>query len=117
MPKKYEVIPASSVKEQKRKSPMRSILDSIDGDYWIASEVAAHMGVHTETIRRLSKAVDENGKKLLNAPTNAVQSGKVVIYLYNHKDVKEIEEHFINYGYSLGRRVDMKKPLSQQVAK
>jgi hypothetical protein len=113
--KKYEVISSDEVVQNRRKSPMHAILESIDGDYWIASQVAAHMGVHTETIRRLSKATKDDGSKLLKAPSSAVRSGKVVIYLYDHKDVKEIENHFIDYGYQLDKRIDMRKPLSKQV--
>lgn len=113
--KKYEVVDANEVSPTKRKSPMQAIIDSIDGDFWIASQVAAHMGVHTETIRRLGKAKNDDGTPLLQAPSKAVRSGKVVIYLYDHKDVKEIEDHFIAYGYHVPERINMRKALAAQI--
>jgi len=112
--KDYKVVSSGDIKPIKRKSPMHIILDSVDGDFWTMQQVADHIGVHIETIRRITKKRTADGSKLLKAPTSAVRSGEAVIYLFDAADVKEIEEHFEDRGYSLGRKIDQNKPLREQ---
>lgn len=113
--KDYKVVPADQIKVPRRKSPMHIIMDSVDGDFWSTQQVADHIGVHIETIRRVTKKVNDDGTPFLKAPTSAVRSGEVVIYLFTMDDVQEIENHFDEHGYVVDRRVDPKKPLAEQL--
>lgn len=114
MSKTYEVVPADSVATRKRKSPMHVIMESVEGDYWSMAKVAQHIGVHIETIRRVCKKTNEDGTKLVKAPTDAVRAGEAVVYLFTMTDVVEIEDHFASRGYVLKNRVDPTKLLSEQ---
>lgn len=112
----YKVIPASEVQQRsKRKSPMHIILDSVEGDYWTMQQVADHIGVHIETIRRACRAKDDNGQPLVEAPSNAVRSGRVVIWLFTKDDVREIEDYFEERGFSITDRINLKKTLKDQI--
>ena len=111
----YKVVPSSEVHPvpSTRKSPMKIILDSVEGDYWTMGNVAAHIGVHIETVRRACRSLDENNEQVLKAPSNAVRSGRVVIWLFNVEDVIEVENHFDSRGFGV-RRIDPKKTLKEQ---
>ena len=116
MSKDYKVVPSSEVRQRtKRKSPMHIIIDSVEGDYWIMSQVADHIGVHIETIRRACRAKDEDGQPLITAPSNAVRAGRVVVWLFDKNDVREIEDYFEERGFSVTDRINMKKNLKDQI--
>lgn len=112
--KDYKVIPASEVTFKPRKSPMHLIRESVDGDFWMMQEVADHIGVNIETIRRVVKKRNPDGSKYVKAPTSAVRSGQAVIYLFTKDDVIEIENHFDDHGYRLKKRINPKKSLESQ---
>jgi hypothetical protein len=113
--KDYKVVPASEARGYTRKSPMTLIRESVDGDFWSMHQVAAHIGVHAETIRRLCRKTKSDGTKVVNAPTSAVRSGEAVIYLFTIDDVREIENYFDDHGYAVPKRIDKRKTLASQV--
>jgi len=77
-----------------RKSPAQLILESLDGDYKTYSEMATRYGVHIETLRRLCRS------DKVKAPSDAVESGEMIIYLFNADDVKELDTYFELKGWS-----------------
>lgn len=93
---------------------MSVIRDYAGGDYWIYAEVAAHLGVSVETIRRVTKKVNDDGTKAVRAPSSAVRSGSVVIFLFDIDDVIELEDYFEERGYVFSTKVDPKKTLKEQ---
>ncbi len=101
MSKKIQVVPAEDVREtaRKRKSPAQLILEGLEGDYMIMREMADAVGVHIETLRRLCRAVDDHGNKKINAPSQAVKAGEMVIYLFDKKDQEEVKDYFRKKGY------------------
>ena len=76
------------MKAQTRTSPATRILRELDGEYYTMRQVAEMVDVHIETLRRLCRTSRVNG------PSNAVQQGQLVIYLFTHEDVAEIKEYF-----------------------
>lgn len=105
MSKKVKVIDAKDVPgTNTRKSPATIILESLDGEYLTMRQVAEHIGVHTETMRRLCKARDQEGNPKVNAPSKAVQTGDMTIYLFTPEDVQEIETYFSKKGYVIGTK-------------
>ena len=105
MTKKVKVIDAKDVPgTNTRKSPATIILESLDGEYLTMRQVAEHIGVHTETMRRLCKARDQEGNPKVNAPSKAVQTGDMTIYLFTPEDVQEIEAYFSKKGYVIGTK-------------
>lgn len=93
--RKLRVVDAVDVPKEpiKRKSPAELILASLDGDYKVMREMAARYGVHIETMRRLAKT------DKVKAPSKAVQSGDMTIYLFTPEDVAEVDEYFSKKGY------------------
>lgn len=99
---KPKIISSAEVTPPRRKSPAKKIMEELDGDYLGYREMAEHVGVHVETMRRLCKAKDEFGNKRVKAPSAATQVGGMVIYLFTKEDVQEIEEYFRHKGYVFG---------------
>ena len=101
--RKHQIMEASDARDaevkKKRKSPAQVILDSLEGDFKTMREVAELMGVHTETMRRLCRATNADGSKKIQAPTKAVRSGDMTIYLFTPEDVQEVQEYFERKGY------------------
>jgi hypothetical protein len=112
--KDYKVVPASEARGHTRKSPMTIIRESVDGDFWSMQQVADHLSLNVETIRRLCRRTKQDGSKVINAPTSAVRSGEAVIYLFTIDDVREIENYFDDHGYAVTKRVDKRKTLASQ---
>ncbi len=115
MSKSYKVVPSGTARRTPRISPMRQILQGVDRDFWTTKQVAEHLDVHVETIRRRIKAVDAQGNKVVKAPREEIQAGKVHINIFQMEDVVELENYFYEEGYSVKNRVDQNKPLKDQV--
>lgn len=118
MTNKYKVVDANTIdssREDLKRSPMDAIWDRVDGDYWRMRDMAKHVGVHIETVRRACAGRDINGKPLLNAPSKAVQAGRVVIWAFTKDDVLEVENFFISRGIDIGGRIDPTKTLKEQI--
>lgn len=111
---KVHVVDAADVERPQRVSPMTRLLNSVEGDYWISKQVAKHLGVHNETIRRVTKKYTDEGKKVVKAPSKALKAGGTVIYLYDMDDVVELEDYFIGSGYMLNKRINTEKTLEEQ---
>lgn len=111
---RVEIISADRIPKRKRKSPMAILREQAGGDYWIYKEVAAHFGVHTETIRRACRATGPDGKELVKAPSQGVRKGDTTIYLFSKDDVRELEDYFENAGYSVNR-INPRKTLMSQI--
>ena len=112
----YKVVPSSEVHPvpSTRKSPMEDHLGLRRGRLLDHGERRnRHIGVHIETVRRACRSLDENNEQVLKAPSNAVRSGRVVIWLFNVEDVIEVENHFDSRGFGV-RRIDPKKTLKEQ---
>lgn len=100
MTKKVKIIDSKDVPgTNSRKSPATLILESLEGEFLTMRQMAERIGVHTETMRRLCKAVDNDGNPKVKAPSKAVQTGDMTIYLFTPEDVEEIEEYFTKKGY------------------
>lgn len=92
--KQYKVIGIGDVPKKKpRKSPAAQIVESLEGDYLTVRQMADKVGVHPETMRRLCRT------DKVSAPSNAVRSGDMTIYLFSSDDVQEITEYFSKKGY------------------
>lgn len=99
---KHQIIDANEARGKakgKRKSPAQLILESLEGDYKTFREVAAIIGCHTETLRRLCRATNADGTKKIAAPSQAVRSGEMTIYLFTEDDLIEVQEYFEAKGY------------------
>lgn len=101
--KKIKVMKANEVTTPKRKAPSAIILESLDGDYKTMKDLSLRYGVHLETIRRLCKSVDRDGNPRVNAPSEAVQVGEMVIYLFTPEDVEEMDAYFNEKGYVVNK--------------
>lgn len=85
-----EIFDAADVVTEKRISPAQRIINSLDGEYLTMRQVAELMGVHIETMRRLSRSDS------VKAPSKATRRGKLVIYLFTPEDVEEVTAYFEN---------------------
>jgi Trk K+ transport system NAD-binding subunit len=85
-----------------RKSPATRMIEELPPDMMIARQVAELFGVNIETIRRLARAKNEDGKPRFTAPSKAAKSGDLVIWVYTPEDVDELAEYF-------GERVPKKR--------
>lgn len=99
--KQFKIISAKDAKPQTRKSPAEMILESIPAGYMSVRDMAERYGVHVMTIRRLIKATNEDGTKKVNAPSDAVQQGGLLIYLFNEEDVSELDAYMARKGYNI----------------
>jgi len=91
MPERIKVVSsqeASQAAKGTRRAPAKLLLEQLDGDYMIMSQLAERYGVHIETLRRLSRS------PRIKAPSEAAQQGGMTIYLFNKDDVKELDEYF-----------------------
>jgi len=77
-----------------RKSPAHLLLESLDGNYMTFNQLAKRYGVHVETLRRLCRT------DRVNAPSEAVVSGEMTMYLFNEADVAELDEYFDRKGHT-----------------
>lgn len=71
----------------RRLSPATRFVRSLDGDFYMISEVAALTHVSTQYLRKLMASSG------LEAPSYWVWFGKIKIYLYTAADVKEVQRY------------------------
>lgn len=83
-----DIVDASGIKRTPRKSPADQLLSDLDGDYMKLTDVAAVVGVHQETLRRLCRT------EKVNAPSKAVKQGGMIMYLFTPEDVLELKQYF-----------------------
>lgn len=95
------IIDAQDAEPPRRKSPATVIIESVGDDYETMRTMAERYDVNVETIRRLCKAVDDDGNPRVKAPSKAVQQGGLTIYLFTKEDVKELDEYMSNKGYQV----------------
>lgn len=101
---KYQVIKAKDVDKPKRKSPVTMILEDLPPGYLTVNDLAVRYDVHKETIRRLMRA-EKDGVPLVNAPSEAVQQGGLVVYLFNEEDVAEMDKYMGTKGYAIRKNI------------
>lgn len=98
---KPKIVSSSDVEPQSRKSPAAVLIESVGDEYMTMKKMAARYGVHIETMRRVAKATDKSGQKVLKAPSAAVQQGGLVIYLFTEDDVAEVDAYMLDRGYPI----------------
>lgn len=101
---KPKVVDAKSVKTQTRKAPATRIIEQLDGDFMTTRQVAEYFEVNIETIRRLSKAKNDDGSDRIAGPSKATKSGAMIIWLYTPSDVEEIRSYFEDRSVGRARR-------------
>lgn len=89
-----KIVDAAEVRRQPRKAPATRMIEALPPGYLTARQVAEKFGVNIETVRRLARAKDIDGNDRFKAPSNAAQSGELIIWLYNEDDVEELAEYF-----------------------
>ena len=87
---KAAFIPPKYVKKSTKTtniSPVTTYVRSLEGGPFItAQEVADELKISVQAVRKYAKLP----KDILNAPSNYVPFGRLVIYLYTREDVEEI---------------------------
>lgn len=89
-----KLVSASEIKTQPRKAPATRMIEQLPANMLVARQVAERFDVNIETIRRLARAKDANGKPRFKAPSMAAKSGELVIWVYTPEDVDELAEYF-----------------------
>lgn len=102
MSKPANVIPIEDAVPQTRKSPAAELIDNAGPGYLTMKKMAERYDVHIETMRRLCKLY-KDGEKVLKAPTSAIQQGKLLIYLFNEKDVAEVDAYMTKRGHVIAK--------------
>lgn len=69
-------------------SPAARLVSSLDGQYYLLSEVADILNKDQMTIRRAMY------KGRVNAPSYEVWEGKMKVYIYTADDIQELREYF-----------------------
>lgn len=102
---KPKIVSASSVTPQgkSRKSPAEILIERAGSEYLTMQKMAERYDVHIETMRRLTKLRDKDGNEVVNAPSEAIQQGGLVIYLFNKDDVAEIDAYMRDRGYPVAK--------------
>lgn len=88
------IVDASEVKRRPRKAPATRMIEALPDGYLTARQVAEKFDRNIETIRRLARATDAEGKPRFKAPSKAAKSGELLIWLYTPSDVEELAEYF-----------------------
>ena len=70
------------------RSPADRMVDSLDGQFYKLTEVAAQLSISESTLRRLQR------RGVLKAPSYQINQGGMKIYLYTPEDVQEIRDHY-----------------------
>ena len=91
---KPQIVDASEVKRQPKKAPATRLIESLPPGLLTARMVAEKFEVNIETIRRLARAKDADGKEKFKAPSKAVKSGELIIWIYTPEDVTELARYF-----------------------
>lgn len=69
-------------------SPAARLVSSLDGQYYLLSEVADILGKDQMTIRRAMY------RGRVKAPSHEVWEGKMKVYLYTPDDIQELRDYF-----------------------
>lgn len=89
-----KIVDASEIQRRPRVAPVSRMIESLPKDLMTARQVAEHFDVNIETIRRLARAKDVNGKKKFKAPSKAAQQGQLVMWVYTKADLAELADYF-----------------------
>ena len=89
-----KIVDAAEVKRVPRKAPATRMIEALPDGFLTARQVAEHFEVNIETIRRLARAKDSDGKERFKAPSKAAKSGELIIWVYTPEDVDELAEYF-----------------------
>ena len=89
-----KIVDSQDVKRQPKKSPATRMIEQIPDGLLTARQVAERFEVNIETIRRLARAKDADGKAKFKAPSKAAKSGELIIWVYTPEDVDELAEYF-----------------------
>lgn len=89
-----EIVDASEVKRRPRKAPATRMIEAIPDGLLTARDLAEMFGVNIETIRRLARAKDSEGKDRFKAPSKAAKTGELIIWVYTPADVEEMSKYF-----------------------
>jgi hypothetical protein len=89
-----KIVDAGEVKRRPKKAPATRMIEQIPEGLFTARQVAEKFGVNIETIRRLGRAKDANGKPRFKAPSKAAKNGELIVWVYTPEDVEELAEYF-----------------------
>jgi transposase len=89
-----KIVDAAEVKRRPRMAPVTRMIESLPDGLLTARQVAEHFEVNIETIRRLARAKDVNGKDKFKAPSKAAQQGELILWVYTKEDLAELAEYF-----------------------
>lgn len=104
-----KIIDADEVRRRPRKAPATRMIEQIPDGLLTAREVAERFGVNIETIRRLARAKDTEGKPRFTAPSKAAKNGELVIWVYTPEDLEELAEYFGEHREPVKRGRKQKK--------
>jgi len=91
---KPQIVDAADVQRRPRKSPATRMIEGLPPDLLTARQVAERFDRNIETIRRLARPDPRTGEKRFKAPSKAIKSGELIIWVYTPEDVDELAEHF-----------------------
>jgi len=91
---KPQIVDAADVKRMPRKAPATRLIESLPEGLLTARQVAARFEVNIETIRRLARKKDEDGREVFKAPSKAARTGELIIWVYTPEDIEELAEYF-----------------------
>jgi hypothetical protein len=89
-----KIVDSSEIKRQPRKAPATRMIEALPEGYLTARQVADKFEVNIETVRRLARAKDGDGKDRFVGPSKAAKSGELIIWVYTPDDVAELAEYF-----------------------
>lgn len=105
---KPQIVDATEVRQRPRKAPATRMIEALPDGYLTTRQVAERFEVNIETIRRLARAKDGDGKDRFTAPSKAAKSGELIIWVYTPADVDELAEYF-------GERISKRKRKGKKV--
>ena len=91
---KAELVDAAEIKQRPRKAPATRMIEQLPKGHLTARQVAEKFDKNIETIRRLARQVDYDGNRKFKAPSKAMRSGDLVIWVYTPEYIKELAAHF-----------------------
>lgn len=103
---KVKIVSAAEVKRKPKKSPATRMKEQLPEGLLTARDVAELFDVNIETIRRLARAKDANGKPKFKSPSQAAKQGDLIMWVYTPEDVDELAEYF---GEKVPRKRGKKK--------
>lgn len=91
---KPNIVNSEDVRRTTRKAPATRLIESLPEGMLVSRQVAEHFGVNIETVRRLARATKDDGSPRFKAPSKAVKSGELIIWVYTPADMKELAAYF-----------------------